>query len=137
MRTRIYDLIHGAPAPTLGICLGCQWLGRAEGIPPRGMGETGDVLIERLGSDPIFDGLPGDYPRSQSHKSGLKQGPQGCEHLARTGACAVQVIRRKGLPVCGVQGHFERGWSTTTPHGRVLRKHFVRIADPSRAAGGR
>ena len=26
------------------------------------------------------------------------------------------------------QGHFERGWTTTTPHGRVLLENFLRIA---------
>ena len=120
--------------PVLGICLGHQVLGRAAGGRMKREGEKGDVsLLREAGADdPIFAGLESTLPCSQSHRYALVETPRGCDLLATSAGCRVQVIRRRGRLHYGFQGHIERGWSNTTPHGRVLLGNFFRLVEGAR-----
>lgn len=129
-RERARSVLREANVPMLGVCLGCQWLGLAEGTSLRRIGETGNVEVERLGDDPVFNGLPERYPCAQSHRWALESLPPRFKHLAKSETCDIQAMRRGSEVVYGFQGHFERGWTTVAPHGRTLLDNFVRLADP-------
>jgi len=126
---KVFAWLQKTRVPVLGICLGHQVLGRAAGGRMQREGERGDVLLVREGrgdDDPIFDGLESSVPISQSHRYALIETPKGFDLLATSETCRVQVIRRRGRLHYGFQGHFERGWANTTPHGRVLLGNFFR-----------
>lgn len=129
---RVAAWLKKTRVPLLGVCLGHQVMGRSAGGRMKREGEKGDVeLIREVGKDdPIFDGVGGTVPCSQSHRFALVETPKGYDLLATSESCRVQVIRRPGRWQYGFQGHIERGWANATPHGRVLLGNFFRqLAD--------
>jgi GMP synthase (glutamine-hydrolysing) len=101
--------VVAAGVPTLGICFGHQLLAQALGGEvqrnPRGR-EIGTVEIERLGDDPLFEGLPPRFGANATHLDSVLRLPPGTVVLARSSLEHHQALRF--APACyGVQFHPE------------------------------
>jgi GMP synthase (glutamine-hydrolysing) len=101
--------VVAAGTPTFGICFGHQILAQALGGScernPRGR-EIGTIVVERTGDDPIFDGIPREFPAQATHVDTAARLPPGSVALARSSLDDHQVIRFS--EVCyGVQFHPE------------------------------
>jgi GMP synthase (glutamine-hydrolysing) len=74
-----------ADVPMLGICWGHQILAQSLGgrVVDMGEHELGYRTIERVGDDPIFDGLPRSVTAFQTHSDRVAELPPGAVELAR------------------------------------------------------
>jgi len=101
--------VTAAETPTFGICFGHQILAQALGGEvqrnPRGR-EMGTVGIERIGSDPLFEGLPERFRANVTHIDSVVRAPPGAAPLARSTLEGHQALRF--TETCyGVQFHPE------------------------------
>src|SRR5688572_9080668 len=149
-----------AGMPLLGICYGHQLiahaLGGEVGDHPQGR-EMGTVTLELdplAGQDPLFAGLPAQFPAQATHLQTVLRPPQGATVLARSVHDACHAFRW-GDRAWGVQFHPEfsathmRGYVraredaltregrchkqlargvSATPHARRVLQRFVRHA---------
>ena len=97
--------------PILGSCFGHQMLVRAlsgseflrRSDPP----EVGWAKIERIGSDPLFEGLPDPWDTFVYHFDEVIDPPHPWRKLGRTKHCDTHVLRYGDRPVWGIQPHPE------------------------------
>jgi GMP synthase (glutamine-hydrolysing) len=79
--------VVAAGTPTFGICFGHQILAQALGGEvqknPRGR-EMGSVHIDRVGHDPLFEGLPDRFVANVTHVDTVARLPPGAVALARS-----------------------------------------------------
>ena len=98
-----------ARVPMLGICFGHQLMAQALGGDvrrnPRGR-EIGTVRVERLGDDPLFQGLPRSFEVNATHVDAVVQPPPGAVVLATTSLDPCSAFRI-GDRLRGVQFHPE------------------------------
>lgn len=97
--------------PILGSCFGHQmlvyalsgpeFLHRAD--PP----EVGWAQIEKIGSDPLFDGLPNPWGTFVYHFDEVADPPAPWQKLGRTRHCDTHVLRYGDRLVWGIQSHPE------------------------------
>ena len=101
--------VVAAGTPVFGICFGHQLLGQALGgevrLNPRGR-EIGTARIERLGDDPVFDGVPAEFAASATHVDTVAVLPPGAVALARSSHDDHHAVRF-GEAAYGVQFHPE------------------------------
>jgi GMP synthase-like glutamine amidotransferase len=98
--------------PMLGICLGAQLLAhvaggkvvRAHRDPERG--SCAVSVTAEAADDPLFDGLPQQFPAIQNHSDQVVELPPGSVLLATSPACRVQAFR-VGPTAWGLQFHPE------------------------------
>lgn len=112
--------------PILGICLGHQTICEVEGMTVSYAkklmhGKTSELTIEAKG---IFQGLPEKITVARYHS--LSAVPEtltdNLEILATSDDGEIMAIKRKGLPVYGLQFHPE---SILTPQGNVMMQNFL------------
>ena len=76
-----------AKRPILGVCYGhqliAQRLGATVGLSPGGR-EIGVCAVERMKTDPIFDGLPDQFNVVQTHSDAILTDVPGAQVLARS-----------------------------------------------------
>jgi GMP synthase (glutamine-hydrolysing) len=101
--------VAAAGTPTFGICFGHQILAQALGGEvqrnPRGR-EMGTVGVDRVASDPIFEGLPERFHANVTHVDSVVRAPPGAASLARSALEGHQALRF--TETCyGVQFHPE------------------------------
>jgi len=124
------DLVRKLDCPFLGICFGHQLIGAAYGSEVFDLGHTvrESKEIKLIGSDPLFDGLPGSIGVSESHRQALTRVPEGFRHLAESATSQVEAIGHKTRPVYGLQFHPERS-DERHPHGRMIVQNFLKLAE--------
>jgi GMP synthase (glutamine-hydrolysing) len=76
---------HAADVPMLGICWGHQLLAQALGgrVVEMGDRELGYRTIDRVGEDPLFDGLSREFVSFETHADRVAELPPGATTLAR------------------------------------------------------
>lgn len=124
------ELVQKAPAdlPILGVCLGHQSIGAAEGgkiITAKEIrhGKLSDLRHEK---GPLFEGLPETFRIVRYHSLAIKPEdlPETLIADAFTEDGEIMAVRHVSRPVFGVQFHPE---SILTEHGHALLKNFLDI----------
>ncbi len=123
------DLVRKLDRPFLGICFGHQLIGAAYGSEVVDLGHTVREFkeVKLVGSDPVFEGLPGSIRVSESHRQALTRVPQGFRLLAESSTSQVEAIGHRTRPTYGLQFHPERS-DEKHPHGRIILQNFLRLA---------
>ena len=123
------ELVQSAPAdlPILGVCLGHQSIGAAEGSDIVTAQEIrhGKINQIRHENGPLFEGLPETYNVVRYHSLAIEPGdlPDTLIADAFTEDGEIMAVRHKDRPVFGVQFHPE---SILTEHGHALLKNFLK-----------
>ena len=124
------DLVQKAPdhLPILGVCLGHQSIGAAEGgdiVTAQEIrhGKLSDIRHE---NGPLFEGLPETYRVVRYHSLAIQPDelPESLIADSFTEDGEIMSVRHKTRPVFGVQFHPE---SILTEHGHALLKNFLQI----------
>ena len=123
------NLVRKLDRPFLGICFGHQLIGAAYGSEVVDLGHTVREFkeVKLVGSDPVFEGLPGSIRVSESHRQALTRVPQGFRLLAESSTSQVEAIGHRTRPTYGLQFHPERS-DEKHPHGRIILQNFLRLA---------
>ncbi len=123
------NLVRKLDRPFLGICFGHQLIGAAYGSEVVDLGHTVREFkeVKLVGSDPVFEGLPGSIRVSESHCQALTRVPQGFRLLAESSTSQVEAIGHRTRPTYGLQFHPERS-DEKHPHGRIILQNFLRLA---------
>ena len=131
------ELLARAPKdlPILGVCLGHQAMGQAEGgkvIRAKTLmhGKTDHILHAGQG---VFAGLPSPFTATRYHSLAVEREslPETLEVTAWSGDGEIMGLRRRDRPVHGVQFHPE---SIATEHGHDLLANFLDLAGVRRLA---
>ncbi|MEL6693155.1 MAG: aminodeoxychorismate/anthranilate synthase component II [Pseudomonadota bacterium] len=123
------ELVQQAPAdlPILGVCLGHQSIGAAEGSEIVTAQEIrhGKINQIRHENGPLFEGLPDTYNVVRYHSLAIEPDdlPETLIADAFTEDGEIMAVRHKDRPVFGVQFHPE---SILTEHGHALLKNFLK-----------
>lgn len=123
------ELVQTAPAdlPILGVCLGHQSIGAAEGSDIVTAQEIrhGKINQIRHENGPLFEGLPETYDVVRYHSLAIEPCdlPDTLIADAFTEDGEIMAVRHKSRPVFGVQFHPE---SILTEHGHALLKNFLK-----------
>lgn len=123
------ELVQTAPAdlPILGVCLGHQSIGAAEGSEIVTAQEIrhGKINQIRHENGPLFEGLPETYNVVRYHSLAIQPDelPDKLIADAFTEDGEIMAVRHKNRPVFGVQFHPE---SILTEHGHALLKNFLK-----------
>ncbi|MEM9842101.1 MAG: aminodeoxychorismate/anthranilate synthase component II [Pseudomonadota bacterium] len=124
------ELVRRAPSdlPILGVCLGHQSIGAAEGgdIVTAKEIRHGKISQIRHEDGPLFDGLPTSYEVVRYHSLAIQpdQVPPTLIADAFTADGEVMAVRHQSRPVFGVQFHPE---SILTEHGHALLKNWLKV----------
>lgn len=112
--------------PILGVCLGHQSIGAAEGSDIVTAQEIRHGKISRIRHEngPLFAGLPETYDVVRYHSLAIEPGdlPDTLIADAFTEDGEIMAVHHKTRPVFGVQFHPE---SILTEHGHALLKNFL------------
>ncbi|MEO0450474.1 MAG: aminodeoxychorismate/anthranilate synthase component II [Pseudomonadota bacterium] len=124
------DLVKKASPdlPILGVCLGHQSIGAAEGgeiITAQEIrhGKLSDIRHE---NGPLFEGLPASYRVVRYHSLAIQPDdlPDSLIADSFTEDGEIMSVRHKTRPLFGVQFHPE---SILTEHGHALLRNFLKI----------
>jgi len=124
------ELVQRAPEdlPILGVCLGHQSIGAAEGgdIVTAKEIRHGKISDIRHDGGPLFEGLPETYQVVRYHSLAIHpdQLPDTLIADAFTADGEIMAVRHKTRPVFGVQFHPE---SILTEHGHALLRNFLNL----------
>ena len=134
----IFEVIHEASQPILGVCGGHQQIALAYGAPVAlmerlepGNGydgakrERGYHQIETNGEG-VFDGLPQKITVWHSHCDEVKQLPAGFKRTAFNETCQIQALQHESRPLFGVQFHPEL-FNEEFPSGQRVIENFLRL----------
>ena len=122
----LIDFLRTNRRPLLGICYGYQALVRAFGgsVGKDAATHRGDETIHLEAPDALFAGFPASFPMSESHEEIVAR-DEALEKefrvLAVGGSGLVEAVRRRDLPLYGVQFHPERSGDP----GRRLLANFL------------
>ena len=123
------EIVREAPddLPILGVCLGHQSIGAAEGSEIITAQEIrhGKISQIRHENGPLFDGLPETYDVVRYHSLAIEPGdlPDSLIADAFTADGEIMAVHHTTRPVFGVQFHPE---SILTEHGHALLKNFLK-----------
>lgn len=113
--------------PILGVCLGHQSIGAAEGSEIITAQEIrhGKISQIRHENGPLFEGLPETYDVVRYHSLAIESGdlPDSLIADAFTADGEIMAVHHKTRPVFGVQFHPE---SILTEHGHALLNNFLK-----------
>lgn len=89
--------------------------------------EDGFYPIKKIGTDPLFDGLPDPFIVKESHYAEIKRLPTVFDLIATNDNCRIQGIKHKTRPLYGTQFHPEAAIDAY-PNGLKILENFFRIA---------
>ncbi|GAA0532141.1 type 1 glutamine amidotransferase [Halorubrum ejinorense] len=119
--------VHRSDVPILGICWGHQFLAQALGgrVADMGAYELGYERIERVGEDPLLEGVPETFTSFETHSDRVVELPAGAATLARNDN-GVQAFRVGST--YGVQFHpeYDRETAVWVTEGKDLPDERVR-----------
>ena len=124
------ELVQRAPEdlPILGVCLGHQSIGAAEGgdIVTAQEIRHGKINQIRHENGPLFKGIPETYDVVRYHSLAIKPDdlPETLIADAFTADGEIMAVRHVTRPVFGVQFHPE---SILTEHGHALLQNFLNV----------
>jgi GMP synthase (glutamine-hydrolysing) len=134
----VFDVIHEAKQPILGICGGHQQIaisyGSTLGIMKRvapGEGYEGAVKVrgfydvETNGED-IFAEMPRRLSVWQSHYEEVKELPENFELMASSETCRIEAMRHVSRPLFSVQFHPEL-FDEEHPQGQNILENFLEL----------
>lgn len=134
----VFDVIHEATQPILGVCGGHQQIALAYGAPVElmerlgpGAGyegakrERGYHEVETTGGG-VFKDLPNRITVWHSHYDEVKELPPAFECSASNEACKIQGMQHEQRPVFGVQFHPEL-FNEEFPAGQHVIKNFLNL----------
>ena len=134
----VFDLIHQASQPILGVCGGHQQIALAYGAPVAlmqrlepGEGYEGakrergyfEVETNTVG---VFKDLPEKITVWHSHCDEVKELPPGFERTASNETCEIQAMQHKERPLFGVQFHPEL-FNEKFPSGKHVIENFLAL----------
>lgn len=124
------ELVQRAPEdlPILGVCLGHQSIGAAEGSQIITAQEIrhGKINEIRHENGPLFEGLPESFKVVRYHSLAIQPDdlPETLIADAFTADGEIMAVRHTKRPVYGVQFHPE---SILTEHGHALLRNFLNL----------
>ena len=124
------DVVRQAPndLPILGVCLGHQSIGAAEGgdIITAQQIRHGKISQIRHENGPLFEGLPPAFDVVRYHSLSIKPEtlPDTLIADAYTADGEIMAVRHTSRPVFGVQFHPE---SILTEHGHALLRNWLDV----------
>jgi GMP synthase (glutamine-hydrolysing) A subunit len=134
----VFDVIHRARQPILGVCGGHQQIALAYGStvsvmrrlgPGKGyencLRERGFFDIETDG-DGIFSNLPRRLSVWHSHFDEVKELPENFKRTASNETCPIQAMQHTTRPLFSVQFHPEL-FDEEHPHGRMIVENFLNL----------
>ena len=125
------DVVRQAPAdlPILGVCLGHQSIGAAEGSVVITSKEIrhGKINTVTHKGGPLFEGLPERFDVVRYHSLSLRSDdlPETLVADAFTDDGEIMAVRHVSRPVFGVQFHPE---SILTEHGHAMLRNWLGVA---------
>lgn len=134
----VFDVIHQASQPIMGVCGGHQQIALAYGAPvglmerlEPGEGydgakrERGYYEVKTTGAG-VFEDLPERITVWHSHCDEVKQLPPAFERTASNKTCKIQAMQHENRPLFGVQFHPEL-FSVEFPAGRRVIENFLTL----------
>ncbi|GAB5457724.1 MAG: aminodeoxychorismate/anthranilate synthase component II [Henriciella sp.] len=124
------ELVQRAPdqLPILGVCLGHQSIGQAEGgeIVTAQEIRHGKLSAITHQAGPLFKGLPATFEVVRYHSLSIRADdlPDTLISDATTADGEIMAVRHVSRPVFGVQFHPE---SILTEHGHALLRNFLEV----------
>ena len=116
-----------AEVPVLGICLAHQLIARAFGgsVGPSETPEYGNVIVEVVKREKIFEGLPSRFSAWASHNEEVKELPRELRLIAKSDMCQVEAFKHVKKELYGLQFHPE---VEHTSVGRRIFENLIRLA---------
>jgi GMP synthase (glutamine-hydrolysing) len=134
----VFEVIHEASQPILGVCGGHQQIALSYGAtvdlmerlePGKGYEgakrERGFFDVETNGNG-IFRDLPNRITVWHSHCDEVKELPDGFKSTASNEVCKIQAMQHKNRPLFGVQFHPEL-FNEEFPAGKTLIENFLAL----------
>lgn len=134
----VFEVLHQASQPILGVCGGHQQMALAFGAPVYligrvGPGEGYDGAKRERGffevetsANGIFQHLPTRITVWHSHFDEVKQLPAGFKATASNETCPIQAMQHEQRPLFGVQFHPEL-FDDEHPDGRQVLENFLSL----------
>jgi GMP synthase (glutamine-hydrolysing) len=134
----VFDVIHNASQPMLGVCGGHQQIALAYGSNVSVMRRLGpgtgyeNCLRERgffdveTDGDGIFAGLHGRSSFWHSHFDEVKELPENFKRTASNETCPIQAMQHLTRPLFSVQFHPEL-FDEQHPHGQRVIENFLNL----------
>lgn len=134
----VFEVLHKASQPILGVCGGHQQMALAFGAPVSLMGRVGPgegyegAKRERgffeveTSANGIFQRLPTRITVWHSHFDEVKQVPAGFKATASNETCPIQAMQHEERPLFGVQFHPEL-FDDEHPDGRQVLENFLNL----------
>jgi GMP synthase (glutamine-hydrolysing) len=134
----VYEVIHQARQPVLGICGGHQQIALDCGAPVNVMkrltpGEGYEGCLRERGfgeietnGEAIFAGLPMRLSVWHAHYDEVKELPAGFKRTAASENCAIQAMQHGSRPLFGVQFHPEL-FDAEHPQGQHILENFLSL----------
>ena len=119
------DVLARSEVPVLGVCLGMQGIALAAGAvveaAPRPL--HGHVETVRHTGDPLFDGVPQEFPATRYHSFRVAEPlPADLAPIAWARDGVLMGVRHRTRPLVGVQFHPE---SIASGYGRRIVENFL------------
>jgi GMP synthase (glutamine-hydrolysing) len=123
------ELIKKSSKPVLGICLGCQIIGKAYDVELKFDEERKWNILDIVKEDIIFTGVPEKCNVWENHLYALADIPEDFELLATDADGTIQIIKHQEKYIYGFQFHPEKDDGKKINHGSMLFFNFIALVE--------